>query len=41
MAALIGTPALAADLPLKAPSSYQASDSQQQPKPSAEDSRGG
>lgn len=37
MAALIGTPALAADMPLKAPSSDQAPDSQQQSKPSAED----
>jgi hypothetical protein len=37
MVALIGTPALAADMPLKAPSSDQASDSQQQSKPSAED----
>jgi len=37
MAALIGTPALAADMPLKAPSSDQAPDSQQQSKSSAED----
>jgi len=36
IAALIGTPALAADMPLEAPSSDQASDSQQA-KPSAED----